>query len=95
MISRAKEYYNKIVNDIIQSPIKTTLIEPEDSKQNPHIFFCGFIAGLASRSLTAPLDRIKLIYQAQLNNKPKSIIDCAKEIERIEGWKGFYKYGKI
>lgn len=52
--------------------------------------FSGGVAGAISRTTTAPLDRIKIILQAQTNSKLKFSTGM-KYIYETGGWRGFFQ----
>lgn len=55
-------------------------------------FFTGAVAGAVSRSLTCPLERIKILRQTRVKAYSKlSIEQALMEMYRKEGIKGFYK----
>ena len=54
-------------------------------------FLAGANAGAISRTLTAPLERIKVILQAQDPSKKTSIKQEFQNIKKDSGYKGFFK----
>ena len=54
-------------------------------------FIAGVNAGAISRTLTAPLERIKIIIQAKDPSKRTSMLQEMREIQRNSGFKGFFK----
>lgn len=55
------------------------------------IFLAGGIAGAVSRTVTAPLDRIKVLMQASHGENTLNIISSTKKIYNSSGIKGFWK----
>lgn len=51
----------------------------------------GAIAGMASRTGTAPLERLKILYQVQSHGKPPSIINGFKMMYAESGLRGMWK----
>jgi solute carrier family 25 phosphate transporter 23/24/25/41 len=54
-------------------------------------FLAGANAGAISRTLTAPIERIKIILQAQDPSKRTSLIKEFRNIKEESGFKGFFK----
>ena len=55
------------------------------------IFFAGGIAGAVSRTLTAPLDRIKVLMQASHGDHTLNIVSATRKIYVESGVKGFWR----
>lgn len=63
-------------------------------KQDYRNMFAGFISSFVSRTLTAPLDRLKMIYQVNYfgkNNKPPNIFNGLKIVLNEQGIKGLFR----
>lgn len=59
------------------------------------VLFAGCVAGIVSRTCTAPLDRIRVLIQSQVKVEGKSLVSvrqCVKYIWSKEGLKAFFKY---
>jgi solute carrier family 25 phosphate transporter 23/24/25/41 len=67
-------------------------INNEEKKDVNHFitFFSGAVAGAISRTVTAPLDRLKVVMQANTTGK-LSLKSGVKEIYREGGTRGFFR----
>jgi len=54
-----------------------------------NISMAGALSGMVSKTLTAPLERLKVIYQVQSN--PPPMLDVLKNIWKESGWRGFFR----
>jgi solute carrier family 25 phosphate transporter 23/24/25/41 len=64
--------------------------ELRDARQAAITFVAGAVAGGVSRTTTAPLDRLKLLYQAG-RSKGHSILSGLRGIYLEGGWMGFWR----
>lgn len=56
------------------------------------IFICGGISGGISRTVTAPLERLKVIYQTMYTEtKPPTVLKGLKDVYKTSGIHGLYK----
>lgn len=63
-----------------------------DKKQDYRNMIAGFISSFFSRSICAPLDRLKMLYQVHYHNKiPPKIIEGLKQVYHKEGIPGFFR----
>ena len=91
------DYWTKASSiDLGESMVIPDEIVPEKTGTSPWIIFAsGGIAGAVSRTFTAPLDRLKVIFQANLGKlQGKAQRKMLKEMNKIyeeNGWKGFYR----
>jgi len=59
---------------------------------NPlHFFFAGVTGGAVSKVVTAPLERLKIIFQTRPPNSSGSMISTLSKIIHQEGFKGLFK----
>mmetsp|Transcript_7873 Transcript_7873/g.15236 ORF Transcript_7873/g.15236 Transcript_7873/m.15236 type:complete len:306 (+) Transcript_7873:3056-3973(+) len=66
-------------------------IPSKDGKRRWHLV-TGGVAGAVSRTLTSPLERIKILRQCQTAEYSSlSMMQIFKAISAKEGWKGFFK----
>ncbi|EAY15971.1 Mitochondrial carrier protein [Trichomonas vaginalis G3] len=63
---------------------------PSDAKLKPSdSFIAGFIAGIAARTASCPLDTVKMLMQT--NSHKTSILETCREIIAKDGIKGFWR----
>jgi hypothetical protein len=63
-----------------------------NKKQDYRNMIAGFISSLFSRTICAPLDRLKMLYQVNYYNKvPPKIIVGLKQIYYKEGFTGYFR----
>lgn len=62
-------------------------------KQDYRNLISGTVSSLVSRTIVAPLDRLKMLYQVNYlgADKPPSMLDGLKQIYKSEGYKGYFK----
>eukprot|EP00124_Ichthyophonus_hoferi_P002882 Ihof_evm2s219 gene=Ihof_evmTU2s219 len=67
--------------------------ETEREELSVHIKYliAGAMSGAASRTVVAPLERTKIIYQLHQGPSPPTILQTLASIYRREGYAGFYK----
>lgn len=59
------------------------------------VLLSGCVAGVVSRTSTAPLDRIRVLIQSQVKVEGKPLVSvrqCIKYVWKKEGLKAFFKY---
>eukprot|EP00164_Ancoracysta_twista_P003934 GFYU01005273.1.p1 GENE.GFYU01005273.1~~GFYU01005273.1.p1 ORF type:complete len:456 (-),score=111.90 GFYU01005273.1:753-2120(-) len=65
---------------------------PDDHNSNPRMtLLAGGFAGAVSRTATAPMDRLKVILQAQTTANSPSISQGLRNIYAEGGWRAFYR----
>lgn len=68
--------------------------EIKSKKQDYKNMLAGFVSSAISRTICAPFDRLKMLYQVQyigINSKPPSIINGFKNILNTEGVTGLFR----
>ena len=76
-----------------RKPITTSPNMNAEIQQWLNSFGAGFFAGVISRTCTAPLDRLKILYQIYYNdrNRPPSIKEGLLQIYHRDGFKGLFR----
>lgn len=85
-----KDEHKKITEDFSLIKQKNIVHKKQDYRN----LIAGFISSSLSRTVGAPLDRLKMLYQVNYigtNFQPPSMINGLKEIYRNEGAKGYFK----
>jgi solute carrier family 25 phosphate transporter 23/24/25/41 len=83
-----------IKNDSQGNSCENSNYNKENSKKHYKHFISGALAGAVSRSLTAPLERLKILYQVNYRCskiKPPSIIKGLKEVYVSDGVTGLFR----
>ena len=76
--------------DFIDDSNKPSFVEAFKS------LLCGAFSGFVSRTLTTPLDNLRIIYQSNYKDKiPPNILVGLKEIYKTNGFKGLFKANSI
>lgn len=90
-IEKVFDYWTKASIDLGESMVIPDEISKEKSGSSWIIFISGGIAGAISRTFTAPLDRLKIILQANLGgHKNVRMLKELKMIYKESGWRGYY-----
>ena len=91
-IEQVFDYWTKASSiDLGESMVIPDEIAKEKTGSSPWVIFVsGGVAGAVSRTTTAPLDRLKVIFQANLGNPQGKILLEMKSIYKDNGWKGFF-----
>jgi solute carrier family 25 protein 42 len=67
---------------------------PFEKKLSPvQLLFCGAVAGSVSKTVTAPIDRVKILYQVNTNRRftPLNAMKTARTILRDSGVSGLWR----
>ena len=68
------------------------LSPPLPATKQLRLFLCGALSGIISRTITAPLDRVKIILQVSSSkNEKKTVTQVVDEIWKTEGINGFFR----
>lgn len=90
-IEKVFDYWDKAsIIDLGETTIPDE-VAPEKSRHSSWvIFLSGGFAGAVSRTTTAPLDRLKVILQANLGKSGGKLLQEMKMIYKDSGWRGFF-----
>lgn len=73
-------------------PEKTISPEQSSFQRSCRVLLSGAIAGVVSRTLTAPIERVKVLKQTDnIHFKDKSFLRSFQYMQKTEGFIGFYK----
>ena len=87
-------YLRGLDKKVIESYLNSNSASKQQDYRN---LIAGFISSCISRTIGAPLDRLKMLYQVNYigENKPPSIVNGLVEIYKNDGFKGFFKGNMI
>lgn len=91
-IEEVFDYWTKASSiDLGESMVIPDEISEEKTGSSPWVIFVsGGVAGAISRTTTAPLDRLKVILQANMGKSDGKILKELGVIYQENGWKGFF-----
>jgi len=91
-IEQVFDYWTKAsIIDLGESMVIPDEIAEEKTGNSPWVIFVsGGVAGAISRTTTAPLDRLKVLFQANMGRTQGKIFQEMMIIYQENGWKGFF-----